>query len=278
MCVELSDLSDGMFEEDWSWDFWLCCISGLSQYDDQSSKVIGRWATGNFCPPPVTSCVSCKGWGQRVPSDWLICQLSPSCVTPVPRGQGSTVNLPGWIFHMYLQSNGDKSYIVFFHFFYCYDQTKFRLDKFRGKTDPDVKSKTRVISINNLSIITFRAFKGCEMTYRLELNQADHKKLLSDFIQVCPFLYFQTLFTPVLCLRLNMRRLFSPDMLKASTRYLYLRLFSSSCARHIYAFTTCPCLDVQCSYPCYVLSWLLCKRPCNNLQLTRNGVRNAALT
>ena len=35
-------------------------------------------------PGAVTSCVRSKGWGQTVPTDWLICQLTPSCVTPVP--------------------------------------------------------------------------------------------------------------------------------------------------------------------------------------------------
>ena len=53
---------------DWSWDFWLCCIFGLSQYDGWSIKQ-SHWTTSNWqlLPTPVTSCVRSKGWGQRVP-------------------------------------------------------------------------------------------------------------------------------------------------------------------------------------------------------------------
>ena len=71
-----------------------CLISSAVEYDmskmmviGPSSKAIGQYLkqmTSFAHPGAVTSCVRSKGWGQTIPTDWLICQLTPSCVTPVP--------------------------------------------------------------------------------------------------------------------------------------------------------------------------------------------------
>ena len=103
-----------------------------------------------------------------------------------------------------------------------------------------------------LGNITFRAFEGCEMTYRLELNQADHKQHLSDFIQVFPFLYLKILYTPVAhpkTLPMFHFNFWEDFLLLTCTKLpqdFHIKYYSAAPALHTaYAFTPCPCLDVH---------------------------------